>query len=109
MSTIDEKQEGPILQELSKHIKVESKSGISSCLVRLKNEPKSYKQFAKDGGLGILVNLLRYHNLKILNMTLSILANACMTTDAREKVQVLLFFYKLFFFVFQSKTVSCAN
>ncbi|XP_076675105.1 BTB/POZ domain-containing protein Rnb isoform X1 [Andrena cerasifolii] len=87
MSTIDQKQECPILQEVLKHIKLESKSGISSCLARLKNEPKCYKQFVKDGGLGILVNLLRYHNLKILNMTLSILANACMTADAREKVR----------------------
>lgn len=86
MSTIDEKQECPIHQELLKYLKSESKGGISSCLVRIKNEPKCYKQFAKDGGLGILVNLLRFHNLKILNMTLSILANACMTSDARQKV-----------------------
>ncbi|KOC67114.1 Armadillo repeat-containing protein 5 [Habropoda laboriosa] len=87
MSTVDERQEGPILQELLKHIKSESKCGISSCLVRLKNDSKCYKQFAKDGGLGILVNLLHYHNVKILNMTLSILANACMNPDAREKVK----------------------
>ncbi|XP_076653762.1 BTB/POZ domain-containing protein Rnb isoform X2 [Halictus rubicundus] len=87
MSAVDEKKEQPILQELLKHVKTESKSGIYSCLVRLKNEPKCYKQFAKDGGLGILVNLLRCHNLKILNMTLSILANACLHSDAREKVR----------------------
>ncbi|CAK9809483.1 Armadillo repeat-containing protein 5 [Anthophora plagiata] len=87
MSTVDERQEGPVLQELLKHIKLESKSGISSCLVRLKTDSKCYKQFAKDGGLGILVNLLHYHNVKILNMTLSILANACMNSDAREKVK----------------------
>ncbi|XP_076278500.1 BTB/POZ domain-containing protein Rnb [Lasioglossum baleicum] len=87
MSAMDEKKEQPILQELLKHVKTESKSGISSCLVRLKNEPKCYKQFAKDGGLGILVNLLRCQNLKILNMTLSILANACLHSDAREKVR----------------------
>ncbi|XP_054007944.1 armadillo repeat-containing protein 5 isoform X1 [Hylaeus anthracinus] len=87
MSTIDEKRECPILKELLKHLKSESKGGISLCLERIKNEPKCYKQFAKDGGLGILVNLLRFHNLKILNMTLSILANACMTSDARQKVR----------------------
>nr|XP_033322147.1 armadillo repeat-containing protein 5 [Megalopta genalis] len=87
MSAMDEKKEQPILPELLKHVKTDSKSGISSCLVRLKNEPKCYKQFAKDGGLGILVNLLRCHNLKILNMTLSILANACLHSDAREKVR----------------------
>lgn len=89
---MDERQNGPILQELVKCIKLESKGGILSCLVRLKNDSKCYKQFAKDGGLGILVNLLHYyHNIKILNMTLSILANACMNSDAREKVQIYLF------------------
>ncbi|XP_012349280.1 armadillo repeat-containing protein 5 [Apis florea] len=82
-----ERQESPILQELFKHIKLDSKSGIWSCLTRLKNDSKCYKQFAKDGGLGILVNLLHCHNIKILNMTLSILANACMNSDAREKVK----------------------
>ncbi|XP_078044752.1 BTB/POZ domain-containing protein Rnb isoform X2 [Augochlora pura] len=89
MSAIDEKKDQPILPELLKHVKAkrESNSGIFSCLVRLKNEPKCYKQFAKDGGLGILVNLLRCHNMKILNMTLSILANACLHSDAREKVR----------------------
>ena len=109
MSTIDEKQECPILQEVLNHIKLESKSGISSCLARLKNDPKCYKQFVKDGGLGILVNLLRYHNLKILNMTLSILANACMTADAREKVQAHFFYFYLFFFVTSQRTSSTAS
>ncbi|KAK1133789.1 hypothetical protein K0M31_011579 [Melipona bicolor] len=84
---MDERQDGPVLQELLKYIKLESKSGILSCLVRLKNDSKYYKQFAKDGGLGILVNLLHYHNAKIVNMTLSILANVCMNSDAREKVK----------------------
>ncbi|XP_043254463.1 armadillo repeat-containing protein 5 [Colletes gigas] len=87
MSTVVEKKEYLILHELMKHLKSESKEGISSCLERLKNEPKCWKQFAKDGGMGILVNLLRFHNLKILNITLSILANACMTSDARQKVR----------------------
>ena len=90
---MSERQEGPILQELFKHIKLDSKSGIWSCLTQLKNDSKCYKQFAKDGGLGILVNLLHCHNIKILNMTLSILANACMNSDAREKVYVYLFLY----------------
>ncbi|XP_003704054.2 BTB/POZ domain-containing protein Rnb [Megachile rotundata] len=87
MSTVNEKQECPLLPELLKHMKSGSKSGISSCLERLKNEPNCYKQFTKDAGLGILVNLLRFHNLRILNMTLSILANACISSDAREKVR----------------------
>lgn len=90
---MDERQESLVLQELLKHIKLESKSGILSCLARLQNDSKCYKQFAKNGGLGILVNLLHYHNTKILNMTLSILANACMNSDAREKVHVYLFSY----------------
>ncbi|XP_029052676.1 armadillo repeat-containing protein 5 [Osmia bicornis bicornis] len=87
MSTVNEKQEGSLVPELLKHMKSGSKSGISSCLERLKNEPNCYKQFTRDAGLGILVNLLRFHNLRILNMTLSILANACINSDAREKVK----------------------
>lgn len=94
MSTVNEKQESSLVPELLKHMKSGSKSGISSCLERLKNEPNCYKQFTRDAGLGILVNLLRFHNLRILNMTLSILANACINSDAREKVSMhlLLFF-----------------
>ncbi|OAD58302.1 Armadillo repeat-containing protein 5 [Eufriesea mexicana] len=84
---MDERQESLVLQELLKHIKLKSISGILSCLARLQNDSKCYKQFAKNGGLSILVNLLHYHNTKILNMTLSILANACMNSDAREKVK----------------------
>ncbi|XP_017887307.1 armadillo repeat-containing protein 5 [Ceratina calcarata] len=87
MSSVDERQEGTILRELVKHIKSESKSGILSCLIRLKNDSKCFKHFVKDGGLGILINLLNYQNMKILNVTLSILANACMTSDTREKVR----------------------
>lgn len=94
---MSERQEGPILQELFKHIKLDSKSGIWSCLTQLKNDSKCYKQFAKDGGLGILVNLLHCHNIKILNMTLSILANACMNSDAREKVYIYIYFYILLY------------
>ncbi|CAL7947352.1 unnamed protein product [Xylocopa violacea] len=78
---------GPVLRDLLTYIKSESKNGILSCLIRLKNDTKCYKQFTKDGGLSILVNLLRYHNTKILNITLSILANACISSDAREKVK----------------------
>lgn len=89
---MDVRQNGPILQELVKCIKLESKDGILSCLMQIKNSLICYQQFAKDGGLGILVNLLNYYNSsKILNMTLSILANACMYSDAREKVQIYLF------------------
>ncbi|XP_033361195.1 armadillo repeat-containing protein 5 [Bombus vosnesenskii] len=85
---MDERHNCLILPELVKCIKLESKSGILSCLERLKDDSRCYKHFVKDGGLEILVNLLRYfHNIKALNMTLSILANACMNSDAREKVR----------------------
>ncbi|KAG7208927.1 hypothetical protein KM043_015106 [Ampulex compressa] len=87
MSSVVDESKCLILEELMKHLKSDSKTGIIVCLSRLKCEPKSYKLFAKNGGLGILVNLLCYHNLKILNMTLSILANACMTYEARDKVR----------------------
>lgn len=89
---MDERHNCPILQELVKCIKLESKSGILSCLKRLKDDSRCCKQFVKDGGIDILVNLLRYfHNTKVLNMTLSILADACMNSDARKKVQIYLF------------------
>ncbi|KAK2581865.1 hypothetical protein KPH14_002328 [Odynerus spinipes] len=87
MSSPDEKPEHSLLIELSKYLKTNSKSGITTCLARLKNDSKCYRQFVKDGGLNILVTLLRSQDLKILNMTLSILANACMVSDVREEVK----------------------
>lgn len=86
MSSLNEKSDQSIFIELSKYLKNNSKSGITTCLARLKNDSKCYRQFVKDGGLNVLIKLLRSQDLKILNMTLSILANACMISDTREEV-----------------------
>ncbi|XP_014488960.1 PREDICTED: armadillo repeat-containing protein 5-like [Dinoponera quadriceps] len=75
------------VQELKEHIRVNSKSDIVTCLSQLRNEPLRCKDFTKNGGLSILVELLRSSNRAIINMCLSILANACISSDAREKVQ----------------------
>ncbi|XP_015185969.1 PREDICTED: armadillo repeat-containing protein 5 [Polistes dominula] len=87
MSSPNEKSDLSLLIELSKYLKVNSKSGITNCLARLKTDSKCYRQFVKDGGLTILIKLLRSQDLKILNMTLSLLANACLISDAREEVK----------------------
>ncbi|XP_032686363.1 uncharacterized protein LOC116851238 isoform X2 [Odontomachus brunneus] len=75
------------MQELKEHVRVNSKSGIVTCLSQLRNEPLRCKNFIKHGGLNILVNLLRNPHSTILNMCLSILANACISSDAREKIR----------------------
>ncbi|KAI4495640.1 hypothetical protein M0802_008475 [Mischocyttarus mexicanus] len=87
MSSSFEKSDYTLLIELSKYLKTNSKSGITNCLARLKTDSKCYRQFVKDGGLSILIKLLQSQDLKILNMTLSLLANACLISDAREEVK----------------------
>ncbi|XP_035723787.1 armadillo repeat-containing protein 5-like [Vespa mandarinia] len=87
MSSLNEKPDHSLFIELSKYLKNSSKSGITTCLAQLKTDSKCYRQFVKDGGLNILIKLLRSQDLKILNMTLSILANACMISDTREEVK----------------------
>ncbi|XP_015597251.1 armadillo repeat-containing protein 5 [Cephus cinctus] len=77
----------PVILELSKHLKTDSKSGILSCLERIKDDPKCSKQFFKDGGLGLLIKLFSYQKFKILNLLLSILANACLVSHIRQEVQ----------------------
>jgi hypothetical protein len=77
-----------IISELAKHVRVNSINGINSCLVRLKNDRKSYKEFITQvNGLDILIQLLCHKNQAILNMSLSILADACIARDIREKVR----------------------
>lgn len=74
------------VQELKEHIRMNSKNDIVTCLSQLRNEPLRCNNFTKHGGLSILVNLLRSPNTTILNMSLSILANACISSDVRDKV-----------------------
>lgn len=86
VTSTDEKLSTTLLTELSNNIKSNSKSGILSCLSRLRNDNKCYKQFEKDGGFVVLVELLRYQNIRILNISLSILANACLVSKTRYQV-----------------------
>nr|XP_012223821.1 PREDICTED: armadillo repeat-containing protein 5 [Linepithema humile] len=78
----------PIVLELARHFRAENKSGIATCLAQLKNDPKLRKEFTKQANnLCILAQLLRCQNHAILNMSLSILADACIAFEAREKVR----------------------
>lgn len=88
----DAADECPIASELARHFRASNKSGIVKCLAQLKSDPKRCKEFAKrSGGLDILVQLLRCKNDMMVNMSLSILADACMAFDVREKVRAFLF------------------
>ena len=61
--------------------------GIATCLDQLKNDPKRCKEFIKRSNcLDVLVRLLRCENQRIVDRSLSILADACMNDDVREKV-----------------------
>lgn len=83
------------VQELKEHVRVNSKNGIVTCLSQLRSDPLRCKNFTKHGGLNILVNLLRSSSSTILNMCLSILANACVSSDARDKVNPFFFIFVL--------------
>lgn len=91
MSRKDTTDECPIVPDLARHFRANNKSGIVSCLAQLKSDPKRCKEFAtRSSSLEILVQLLRCKNDAIVNMSLSILADACMSFDVREKVCPLL-------------------
>ncbi|XP_050457379.1 armadillo repeat-containing protein 5 isoform X1 [Cataglyphis hispanica] len=84
----DTTDECPIAPDLARHFRANNKSGIVSCLAQLKSDPKRCKEFAtRSSSLDILVQLLRCKNDAIVNMSLSILADACMSFDVREKIK----------------------
>ncbi|XP_029162891.1 LOW QUALITY PROTEIN: armadillo repeat-containing protein 5 [Nylanderia fulva] len=88
MSRKDATDECPIVPELARHFRAKNKSGIVTCLAQLKSDPKHRKEFAqRSSGLDILVQLLRCKSDTIMNMSLSVLADACMAYDVREKVK----------------------
>lgn len=79
-----------LLRELKKHINLKANASILADLTRVKESSQCtdfWNYFEKHGGLKLLVQLLRYQDLKIINLALSILANACMNPDSREKVR----------------------
>ncbi|XP_072746397.1 uncharacterized protein Rnb [Anoplolepis gracilipes] len=84
----DTTDECPFASELARHFRANNKSGIVTCLAQFKRDPKRCKELAKrSSNLNILVQLLRHKNDAIVNMSLSILADACMSFDVREKVK----------------------
>lgn len=92
MSDELEKPSSHTLNELKKHLKSKqpSKTDLCLCLERLKKNPQSSKNFIKAGGLVSLVQLLRFQDIKIMNTSLSILANMCLNSDVRNQVSPLL-------------------
>jgi len=71
---------------LTRYFRAGNHRGIATCLDQLKNDPKRCKEFVKRTNLDILVRLLRCENHRIVDRSLSILADACMTDDVRKKV-----------------------
>lgn len=62
--------------------------GVAAYLDQLKSDAKCRKEFAKRAScLDVLVKLLRCENHRIVDRSLSILADACMSDDVREKVR----------------------
>ncbi|XP_011506421.1 PREDICTED: armadillo repeat-containing protein 5-like [Ceratosolen solmsi marchali] len=88
MSSKFEKGGKHMLFELKKHVKANSEVNILSCLTRLKEDTQCCKYLAKTRQLKLLVQLLHYRsNFKIINASLSILANLCINSDTRKQVR----------------------
>ncbi|CAD6205679.1 GSCOCG00009963001-RA-CDS [Cotesia congregata] len=75
-----------IVAELSRHIETGSKTGIITCLTTIKNESKIFELFITDKGLDVVIKLLKYQSSKVLDIALSILANAFLRESVREQV-----------------------
>lgn len=79
---------------LARYFHAGNQRGIAICLDQLKSDPKRCKELVKGTNtLDILVQLLRCNNLRIVDRSLSVLADACMTDDVREKVRAALSFF----------------
>ncbi|XP_034941808.1 uncharacterized protein Rnb [Chelonus insularis] len=87
MSLHDRKLRSSVIEELSDHVSSRSKHDIIACLNTVKNDPKIFDDFCKGKGLDILIKLLKYQNARILDITLSILANAFLESSIREEVR----------------------
>ncbi|TGZ49442.1 uncharacterized protein Rnb [Temnothorax longispinosus] len=73
---------------LARYFRAGNQRGIAVYLDQLKSDPKRCREFAKRANcLDILVQLLRCENHRIVDRSLSILADVCMTDDVREKVK----------------------
>lgn len=86
MSSASEKIDCQLTRDLVRSLKSDSKSDICASLTTLKKDPKYHRQFVKDGGLAPLVQLLRSETIKILDLSLSVLANMCLHGYVRHEV-----------------------
>ncbi|XP_011175415.1 armadillo repeat-containing protein 5 [Solenopsis invicta] len=76
------------LAMLTRYFRTGNQCGIATCLDQLKSDPKRCKEFIKRTSyLDILIQLLRCENQRIVDRSLSILADACMIDDVRKKVR----------------------
>ncbi|XP_011873921.1 PREDICTED: uncharacterized protein LOC105565385 [Vollenhovia emeryi] len=74
--------------ELARHFRTGNQRGIAACLDQLKSDSEHRKKlFERTDCLDILVQLLRSDNQRIVDRSLSVLADACMTDDVRKKVR----------------------
>ncbi|XP_063973296.1 armadillo repeat-containing protein 5 [Diachasmimorpha longicaudata] len=79
--------EGGIVKELDRYISSRDKAGILAILKRIKEESRVFEGFIKNGGLKVLVQVLRVQNTRILDYALSILANAYLKSWVREEIK----------------------
>lgn len=79
----------PIIGELAGHVTARHRTGILDCLARIKNQGNILDNFIDDGGIDALIKLLNYQSTKVLDCTLSILANVFLKSCVREKVNIM--------------------
>lgn len=86
MSSDFQHEDFQIAHKLLKYIKSNSPEKIISFLKRVKADSKCTKQFFKEENLDVLIDLLKFQNQEIINLSLSILADMCLNLEIREKV-----------------------
>lgn len=87
MSSDFQHEDFQIAHKLLKYIKSNSPEKIISFLKRVKADSKCTKQFFKEENLDVLIDLLKFQNQEIINLSLSILADMCLNLEIREKIR----------------------
>ncbi|XP_011307321.1 armadillo repeat-containing protein 5 [Fopius arisanus] len=80
--------EGAIVKELDGYFSSRDKAGILGVLKRVKEDSRVFEGFLKNGGLKVLVGVLKVQNTRILDYALSILANAYLKSWVREETKI---------------------
>ncbi|XP_044013903.1 uncharacterized protein LOC122856273 [Aphidius gifuensis] len=84
---MEDKKSNTIIDELSDHVRKHSKTDILNCLNKIKNDKKLIDNLIKNSNkLDILIKLLSFQNIKILDITLSILATLFLKSSVRENI-----------------------